>query len=317
MISREKPRVVKLSKAVVNEFVKLEPLKYLERPLNSKRLERLAAAIKEDRYVPFMWFRAYIEESNEIFRLNGQHSSTLLKLHPELIKDDMHVVIWDVTCNTTEEAGELYTGIDSRSSVRSIADEYRAITGADQSLRKTKEIIRRSVISAVSAVENDYNFDANASLTSIERAKLIRDNKKYKAFTLYMDQFGGENWKGFRHMTRGPVFAALYMLYNKVQPRKHLTDFIYLIRDGGGDYDDQTRRLRRWLREHKLQTSGTTGTTEAASKTKRAPTEHFMYRIIETWNRYCTGNDKVIVIRSTTSTNIKRMESRIVKAPRT
>ena len=131
-------KVQRATKKLAKEMAEMVSTVY-ERPLRDTRVAHLMREFEEGRGRTCYWATAFIEESNETYRVNGQHSSYVLATIDK-IPSKVSVVITSYYCETMQDLADLYRTFDAPESTRSVTDTLamdRAINLALQVLSTT------------------------------------------------------------------------------------------------------------------------------------------------------------------------------------
>src|SRR5262249_38333122 len=121
--SIEKPKTMQASKALVTEFYNMERLPR-ERPMSERRLMVYRRILAAGDFRPVTWARAWCKDESVMYRVNGQHTSTLLM---GVIESDQELPPFFVTveryeCDTMEDVARLYATFDSSIGSRNSTD---------------------------------------------------------------------------------------------------------------------------------------------------------------------------------------------------
>lgn len=113
----------KVTKELVERFAKM-PGSIVERPLDDSRVDYLGLRVAEGNAIPFIW--AYVTFNGKDFRMNGQHSSTLLsRLNGDMPKG-LIAHVDQYGAETEADMVNIFRQYDVRKSGRSTLDVTNA-----------------------------------------------------------------------------------------------------------------------------------------------------------------------------------------------
>lgn len=222
------------------------PTSATERDLKSKRLDYLKDAVLGGTAIAFVWSCAKIVGTDEIFRMNGNHSSNMLaKLNgqfPAGLK--AHIDTYEV--DNHDALALLFRQIDSRQSARTVDD----IAGAYQGLQT--DLVNVPRFAARKAIEGFVWYDGN----KIGNDTLVGDDR--------FELFNRPTLHPFIQMTGRilsvktpeftiPVIGAMYGAFDR---NPHDAEKFYgdVAKQGGGnDEDHPASVLDAWLVEAREQ----------------------------------------------------------------
>lgn len=194
-----------------------------ERNLNRSRIAYLIESIPTI-HLPFTWITMLVD--GVLYRVNGQHTSTLLTDRPELIDPAMRVVCIHYKCKDFTEAGMLYASIDSRMMTRTTADVNRSLCGGHPQLDRVSDALI-NVCSSGLRMSTRALLD-HKNLTVVDAGELLFQNIDFIVnFSRELLPSRGEDYK---HLWRAPVLFAIHQSYG-VDPEQAKV-FWTAVRDG-------------------------------------------------------------------------------------
>ena len=270
---KEKPRTSRATRESAEQFRLMDPPH--DRALSERRLQIYERMMKAGEFRPITWAKCFCLETNQEYRVNGQHTATLLsKLDPT---PDVYVTVETYEADTLEDVSKLWSTFDSRIGVRTTSDINGGFAAAIPELR---EYSGRFINLIVTALSYHKWHDGYTQVPAAERAELLFDSAD---FALWVEQLlGSGDTKQFRHLHRGPVVAAMYATWLK--SKKAATEFWQAVRDDIGRSPSlPDRRLSRWLLSMNVQ-HGQGARTARASRMARQ--REFYVRCIHAWNAW-------------------------------
>jgi len=243
------------------------PASVTERELDKKRVIYLKSVVLGGTALPFIWARAKVAGTEEYYRVNGHHSSTMLAgLNGEMPKGLVaHIDDYEVA--TLQDLPLLFRQFDSRKSSRTPADISGAYQMVVPELRNASRVPARKAIEGAAWYEGKIvgiNVPAGDDVFS------LFNNPKYHDFVHMVDRIYSAKTPEFT----APVLGAMYGTFEK-SPTEAETFWTDVSRQGGShDERHPTTVLDTWLLEAKQQTDK-----------KRKPME--IYRACATaWNAF-------------------------------
>src|SRR5262252_2702873 len=100
-----KPQTVKVTRKLAQEYATMDPPPH-ERPLSERRLAVYEKLIRQGHFRPVIWATARCKETHGTYRVNGQHTSTLLSGLEDI--PEFWAVIERYQCDTLEDVAKLY-----------------------------------------------------------------------------------------------------------------------------------------------------------------------------------------------------------------
>lgn len=275
-----KPRTVKVNRKIANEFATMTAAPS-DRNLSERRLQVYRKALQEGKFRPVCWASVYCEETNEIYRVNGKHTSTLLSSLEEI--PEFYAIIEEYECETLEDVQRLYATFDSKIQSRTARDIYTSFAAAVPELTNIRPYV---IATAVSGMSMHLNVGhTNKMSSAAERAELLFDHTDFVLWLsrIYSSGTSGVNTTEKRthskHLQRQPVAAA--MMGTWMKNHKAATEFWEAVRDETGvTPDTPDRKLARYLL--------TTGVDSGSGARRLRPvTPREMYaKCLTAWNAW-------------------------------
>ncbi len=265
MIRLIRSSLVPLTPSIAMDFATMASHKG-ERPKIPQRLAYLNGKLERGLFHTPNWARA--ELNGRIYRVNGQHSSTVLAECNGHFPTEMNVVIEDFHCDTDEDIAELFAQFDAKISARSDGDIIMATARQFKELDDVKPTPIRLAVSALIAELVIRGVVCNRVSSDARRA-MIGDNIP---FILWSRQFTGT-----ARMRLMGVLGAIAETYKKNATAA--TSFWQQVRDESNpSVTHPTRVLGKFLL---LAKAG----TEVNRKTGKAwPVRAVFAKCIHAWN---------------------------------
>lgn len=266
-----KPKSLQPTKVLIDEFVNMTKVPG-ERPLSDRRMTVYQKILNERMFRPVTWASAYCEETDEVYRVNGQHTSLLLSRQPKI--PEFCVVLERYTCKTMKDIGRLYGTFDSKTASRSVRDINMAFASAIPEMAEISSPYIALGISASSFQRWGTNFQ---SIPAIDRAEQLFD---CSAFVTWMHTLVNGHRRSSKHLMRGAVAAAMYSMYLKASTKA--TEFWTLVRDESApDNKNASRTLAKYLSQ------AVVGVSHSAKDAKKRASFREMYcKCIHGWNAW-------------------------------
>jgi hypothetical protein len=277
-----KPKVVNMTHKVATRFKDMTPM-LNERPLSRPRMAWLRRQL-EDGARPFDWCIGMLDGQG--YRVNGQHSSTLLADNPDLITDGMVAVISTYHCDTVQDLADLYARFDNNKSSRSTGDinwSYAASVGGN-----IADVPKAVINVCVTAICYDrWGISGYQAIDREKRAAIAMDSEgSFILFTHRLkESVTDREWRCLR---RAPVVWAILSTWRK--NRKDAMKFWQLVATGSGpDNKSADRTLSRHLDQTAVAYGG--GVRNDARKVGGIELPEVMYaRCIHAWNAWRKGS---------------------------
>lgn len=267
----QKPQVVKCTRALVKEFVDMEPAGG-DRNFRNANGQSIRSAIQEGRFRVADFASAKCLEDGFVYRVNGKHTSMVLSEMNGEFPSDLSAVVERYECDTLSDIASLYATFDPRSSARNTNDINRSYAACSPLLCDIPcRIVNLCASGIAYATWEDAMFNKSPEL----RSQLMVDNA---AFVVWMyDLFSAGEWK---HLKRAGVIAACFKTYAKSQ--KASQEFWSLVRDGSGsNHRSPDRVLNKFLLTSRVRGQA----NHAATETTRS----MMVKSLHAWNAWRRG----------------------------
>jgi hypothetical protein len=243
------------------------PAALVERDLKAKRLDYLKENVLNGRAITFCWAQAQIDGSDELIRVNGFHSSTMLaKLNGEFpVGLKAHIDTYAVADKAATVL--LFRQIDNRLSARTVDDIAGAYQGLEEDLVTVpKAAGRKAVEGAAWFLMNKRGDDIP---TGDERFDLFSRAALHPFFLM-----AGRVLSLKTPEFTKPVVGAMFGAWER-EPNDAETFFGDVAKQGGGnDADHPATVLDAWL-------------VEAREEKENKPKEHeVFYACAVAWNAF-------------------------------
>lgn len=268
-----KPKTVKVSRALAKEFAEMEPAPQ-DRPLSERRLEVYGKMLANGEFRPVTWAKAYCKEVKGEYRVNGKHTSTLLFGMDRI--PEFYVTVEEYECDVLEDVARLYATFDSRMQTRTAHDINFSFAGTDP---KLASLPHRTINLAVSGMA--YVFDPHSRETPPEKAERLLE---YPEFVVWMDDIlAGDRTdpkrQNSKHLARQAVIAAMFSTYQRSP--EDATVFWNAVRDETGESPQcPDRKLARFLMTTGVNMGG------GVNRVKKVGTREMYAKSIHGWNAW-------------------------------
>jgi hypothetical protein len=248
-----------------------------ERNRQKKRLERLVDEVWNRNIIkPFDWVSAIVKERGVELRINGGHSTYLVR---EMgVPQNAHVVRTRFVCDTMEDATKLWMTYDTKVSVRSVDENNNIISGSIPELAALED--QKAVKSIYAGVAFDVYGDVG--VVSTVRLDLVRKNIPAVLFVYNILRGLTPDSRRLRGslLMRRCTIAAMLKMY-RISPEK-TKEFWTLVRDGSHpDSSSPTRVLQIYLVEARSR--------KARSSTTKYGDREILAKCIHGWNAFLEG----------------------------
>lgn len=283
-----KPLTTRVTHKLAKEFAELEAA-HTDRPLSERRLNVYRRVLDEGGFRPVTWARAWCVETEQWYRVNGKHTSTLFASVDAAKLADVYAVVEMYRCDTLEDVAKLYATFDSQTQTRNAGDVNRSFAAV---IPELKDFDVRTVNLFVGAL-NYARFPAacgggggptrdgslpGAPTTAAERAEILFDCVDE---CLWLHGLLGDMGR-HRHLCRIPVAAAAVGCWRKA--KKDAGEFWAAVRDETGERPDlPDRKLARWLLQHHVKHG--VGAASGPARYRVLPRE-FYVRCVHAWNAW-------------------------------
>lgn len=274
----EKPKTVQATRGLVKEFIEMDPLPR-ERPLSERRLQIYRRLLSAGEFRPVTWASASCKETNTTYRVNGQHTSTLLGELEQL--PDFFVTVERYSCDTLEDVAKLYSTFDSGIGSRTNNDIVQSFASTIKEFSGLKK--KTFLLVAAAGSYHKWGFTYHQHPPA-ERAELLFD---YIDFTVWVDGIlwpADANQEDASHMNRAGVVAAMLGSYQKSQSDSD--KFWRLVQNGAAPKaNDASRVLQRYL----LRTRARTSIASAPKGRETAGFREMLAKCTTAWSAWRKG----------------------------
>ena len=274
----DKPKTVLVTKRLATEFAEMDAAPH-DRKLSERRLMVYSRMLSTGAFRPVTWAKAFCQETDGTYRVNGKHTSVMLSGLPEPLPE-FYAVIESYHCETLEDVAKLYATFDSTTQTRTAADIYGSFAATVPELRGMSCRILSSAIGALSYQEWGEGYSSKA--TAAERAELILDNADFALWLqmLITEDVGSEERRTARFINRVPVAAAMLQTWKKAKGDS--SEFWRSVRDEtGGSPGTPDRKLARYLALVGVGSGG-----RGSQKAKVASPREIYVKCLHAWNAW-------------------------------
>lgn len=260
--------IVPLTRELAEEFSTM-PSHSGERRLRPGRLEFLHHRLQEGMFHTPKWATATL--NGKRYRVNGQHSSTMLAQANGHFPVAMHVVIDEFACDTDQDLAELFAQFDNAKSTRTAGEMTLAHARVYDDLRDIKPTtIERGISGIAFAITNANEL---GTVDAETKSRLVHSNRDFLHF--------GNALIGARMFCRAPVIAAIYTTW-KVDAEACMRFWKLTQDESHPDRGHPTRILSKLLNEITL--------TARQKNAFKAWTSRAIYvKCLHAWNAYRKG----------------------------
>ncbi len=243
-----RPRTQLVTQELAQQFVDMTPAPH-DRPLSERRLQVYRRMLALGQFRPVTWASALCEETNDIYRVNGKHTSLLLvglKPMPEFF-----VTIEEYQCDTLEDVAKLYATFDAGIQGRTAADIYLSFAATVPELKGLNSKIVKTAITGIAFKE--MGMDVYTKSQPVERAEMLLEHTDFVLWLSQLLQAGRSTTEDqlpsrqkCQHLLRQPVVAAIFATWEKTVPAA--LEFWRAVRDDSGAHPTMPdRKLSRYL----------------------------------------------------------------------
>jgi len=280
-MSGEKPRTMLATKALVKEFVEMEPVPY-DRPLSERRLQVYRHVLSRGEFRPVTWASVHCHETNCVYRVNGKHTATMLSTMNPI--PEFYVTVERYVCDSLQDAANLYNTFDSKMATRTTNDINWAFAAT---IPELKDVPKRLINHTVAAASYKKWGDKGKDVPAAERAEELMD---VYPFALWLHGVlgagsGGANVTS-KHLFKQPVVNAMMATYDRL-PQKSKEFWEAVKTESDPDRDSPTRTLARYLIRASL--AGGSGTHSRGSGKKLVDPREVYVKCLHAWNAWRRG----------------------------
>jgi hypothetical protein len=219
-----------ITPALATEFSTM-PASVTERELNPKRMDYLKGVILGGSALPFIWARAKVLETGEVYRVNGHHSSTLLASLDGDMPEGLiaHIDNYEVQANM--DLAWLFRQFDPRQSARTPGDIAGAYMMSVPELRNVGRLAGQKAI--LGATWYDKKI-VGLSVPTGDDVYTMFAKPVYHDFIHMVDRIYSDKTPEFT----APVLGAAYGTFEKssTQSEEFWTDVAH---QGGNNASDE------------------------------------------------------------------------------
>lgn len=279
----EVPETVLASRALVDEFYTMDKVPY-ERKLSERRIDVYTRILNNREFRPVTWASVACRETGNTYRVNGQHTATMLhRIDGKL--PELFVTVERYVADTLHDVGSLYNTFDSGAASRTTGDINMAFAATVPELSGIQSRFINLVVSAASF--HQWSEQELRKVPQAERAELILENISFAKWLADIIPGGkGRKHVANRILCRAPVINAMMITYRS-KPRI-ATDFWEAVRDETEDQGTPTRLLARYLLTSVL-SGGRSGGKTGAGADKIASSREMYAKSIHAWNAWRAG----------------------------
>lgn len=278
----ERPKTVLASRALVKEFVEMEPAPH-DRPLSERRLQVYDRILNAGDFRPVVWAAAVCDETGCTYRVNGKHTSTLLSGRDPL--PEFWVTVERYRCKTLNEVAALYGTFDSSVASRTTKDINLSFAATLPELRDVQQkLIHLTVTAAANLKWTDTELRA---VPPAERAEELFERADFvKWLGKVIPAANTKPMSVTRPLLRSPVVQAMMATYDR-SPRLAM-QFWEMVRDESApENTDPTRTLSRFLVRAAMLTAGSGA---RGTRGKKVVTHREMFvKCLHAWNAWRAG----------------------------
>lgn len=264
----DRPKTQKVTRTLAKQFAEMEPAPH-DRPLSERRLQVYHRLLAEGQFRPVTWASALCKETEDVYRVNGKHTSTLLAGLEKV--PEFFVTIEEYEADTLEDVAKLYATFDRVCRAAAPIDIYLSFASTVEEL---KDIPPHLIKLAVPSLAYEKWGQDSYSKTPAERAELVFDDAAavlWIAGIMARDD-GRKFVPDAAKLRRQPVVAAMFTTMRKSM--KAATEFWSAVRDETGPQPTcADRKLAKYLL--------TTGTIVSSGSSSRNPRK----KVIKSNNR--------------------------------
>lgn len=259
----------------------------LERALDFLRMLELKFSIMNNGFIPMIWCLVII---NGVLKgLNGNRSSHLFALRPELIRPGMKVAIVSYVVGTEQDAINFWTAFDKPGPVKKAAMFYVAVLSLMIS-RNDLVMSNNTIVSCVSTLGKHKFGDKFQKLMPEQRKCVIYEEPEFFKF---VNSLVSKPGKGLpqKWLLRRTVLPVIYHGW-KMDPQT-CWEFWTNVRDfKPAKRYPLLKALHNFLRDVRTGGSNQNSGTSVREGVVIATAGFVMSRVCATWNRFWAGTDE-------------------------
>lgn len=248
MITKVNSTMVPLTRELAQQFKDMQPVPG-ERPLRQTRLNFFLNHLRHKTFNSPNWAKAVIDETNEEYRADGQHTSNVLATCDEsLFPQGLQVTVGTYRLTGTDDLADLFDLFDNPLSARSNADKLGIYIADYEEFRQ----IDRSFLNKIAHGIDYYYRDAigaghqGVTVFGQRQHGLYFHDPAHRAFALWLYPLreAKHSW-----MFTKPGIAA--EIYADWQGHPELAQRFWreVMTESNPDVEDETRELATTLRD--------------------------------------------------------------------
>lgn len=277
---QDAPEIKRLTKKLAKEYATMEGCPG-DRPLSERRLKGIIKTVTAGDFRTCDWASAYCEETDEVYRVNGKHTSNAFnQIYTNgnaAALSNVRIVITHYYLKTLEDLARLYATFDSRTSLRTVGDINKMFAAADEQLQTVSQRAINTCVSGIAMFTHQFK---KYEESPTQRAERMLDHIDFVLFYDEMQRTAKDS-ADRKMIYRSPVCAAMFATYKKA-PQKAL-EFWTAVRDGSGiDPAQPDRVLNKFLMRTHLG-------KERKTFKERATSEEMYAKAIHCWNNWRRG----------------------------
>lgn len=271
IIEVDKPKLTKISYALAKRY--RDMVRYPnDRELTPSRCEYLRTAIRADLFRGSEWVTAKCLADDNVYRINGKHTSTVLCELYEAKEEigEFYQLVREYECKTMEDMAHLFASFDAKGSARTKADIIKgfAATAVATASLPPRMLSLVTTGLAFNVWERAYNRQSPT-----EQSLLLLQHTDFAEWITEMLH----NKKGAEHLRRMPVVSAMARSWMK-DPDAAVEFWTKLRDDCDDPREGPVRTLYRWLLKKKI------GAVKDASES--VSNREVFVRCLLAWNEF-------------------------------
>lgn len=226
-------KVVDLTPELAHEYATMQAVPG-ERPLRKSRLKFLGRKCQDGMFHSPKWAVAFL--GGKKFRVNGQHSSTMLSQANGYFPKGLKAVIDEFRCEQDADLSELFSQFDAAQSARSTTE----ICNAHASIHsEIAHLAPRTIRNCAFGIASAMMYSGDTGRTDSENvARLVHDESD---FILWASGFIGK-----KDLNRMGIIGAMYSTY-KIDPNAANTFWTFVRDETHPDRENPTRVLAKFF----------------------------------------------------------------------
>lgn len=279
-----KPKVMSASKKIAQEWSEMQEARE-DRPLSEKRIAAYRRMIEDQSFRPVTWSRVFCKETDQWYRVNGKHTSTLFASLEPAELEGLVIVLEDYSCDTLEDVARLYATFDSKTQIRNASDINKSFAAIVPEL---SHLAYRHVNLCVGALAWDAKPSTPHLGSPQDRAERLFDNVKV---VLWLCNIVPYDTKKCGHMFRVPVMGAMVSTYRKHQGDAN-TFWLAVREEDGVKPTSPDRKLAKFLSGVVVESGPAAQKPRIGqSLSRRASPREIYVKCLHAWNAWRKGGE--------------------------